>query len=457
MKFTLYHTNDIHSHFDAYAGLASYLKKHKQSEDLLLDAGDFHDFRSIMISGTSGAAGSVLLEDCAYDAISIGNNEGFSGIQALSIMAKGKAKLLSCNLLTLAKEDIPGVLSHIIVKKAGLRFLIIGISPYDGPDGDYNKFFHMDGLHIEDPLPIMQSIITSEQGNYDFCVALSHLGYNDDIQLAHQVPKLDLIIGGHSHTYMKEAIRVNQSILFTAHEYGKYLGKLELEIANKKIIAFKGSVIPNTFEPDPEILKLMQTQEKIAEDNLKQCLYTLKEPLSFDLSKENELINLLCDALALNYPCDFALINHGIVESGLDGEVSKMKLLALSPSPLNPTLVKLSGKQIKAALQHSFNKEHTLDPGRGAGFRGSHLGAIGVSAALSVTQEPFSVTFNQKPLEDEQDYLVMTSDYLQRGSGYPMLKTEEIQFYSGFIRGVLEKNLDNEDLRELAKKKRFSY
>lgn len=448
-KLHIHHTNDIHSHFDRFSSLCSYLKQVRGENDLVLDAGDFNDFRSVMISGTMGRAGKVLLKEAGYDALCIGNNEGFSGIECLEEMAADDLPLLSVNLTKLDSNPIRNVKKSIILERGGFRFFVIGVSPYFGIEGEgkYNVFFNMDGLHSHNPIPLIREELVRNKGLYDFSILLSHQGISTDERCAREIEGLDIIIGGHSHTLMDEAIMVNQTIIHHAGEYGKQIGKLSLEIEERKIVGFTGEVIENTFEEDAGINELIQEQTKIAHDKLNETLYEI-EPLDFHISKENDLINFICDALMKEERCDFSVMHHGIVNHGLSGKISRKTLLEVSPSPLNPTLMKITGQQFIDAIRLSFDEVHVLQNGRGPGFRGTHIGGLGVSANVRITKEPFEIRIDDELIDPKRVYTVMSDDYLQRGSGYPslMCPDKESKFFPGFIRDLIQRNLGDVEL-----------
>lgn len=116
MRFKILHTNDIHSNFENFAKITTKIKELKDENTLILDAGDFHDFKDIMLQGTAGAAGGKLLEEAGYDAIAIGNNEGFEGMNRIEIMTKNKnIPFLSCNIVKLDGHKIEGVKKSIII------------------------------------------------------------------------------------------------------------------------------------------------------------------------------------------------------------------------------------------------------------------------------------------------------------------------------------------------------
>jgi 2',3'-cyclic-nucleotide 2'-phosphodiesterase (5'-nucleotidase family) len=99
MKFKILHTNDIHSRFDNYAKIVTKIKELRNENTFVLDAGDFNDFMRLELQGTMGKAGAELLSLGGYDAIAIGNNEGFEGVEVAETMASsGSVNFLSCNL-----------------------------------------------------------------------------------------------------------------------------------------------------------------------------------------------------------------------------------------------------------------------------------------------------------------------------------------------------------------------
>jgi len=456
-SITIYHTNDIHSNIERFASIVTYLNANKSKDDLLLDAGDFCDFKSTMINGTQGRAGKALLGHAGYDALCIGNNEGFSGIEAVEAMGEDKVPLLSINLTKLDGTYLKNVQKSVILNKSGYRFLIIGVSPYYGIEsaGKYNVFFNMENLHVQDPIPLIKVEMETMKGLYDFVILLSHQGDYTDQRLAREIDGIDIIIGGHSHTVMNEPHKVRNTFIHQAGEYGNLIGKLELLIEEDKIIEAVGTSIPNLFTEDPETMALIKKQTEIAITNLSKTLFTI-DSLNHSLSQESELANFICDALRKEQPCDFALINHGIVNHGLSGEISKMKLLETSPSPLNPTLIKVKGKNVLEALKLSLDQDYIHRSGRGPGFRGTHIGALAFSSNVKIQSDPLKVVVDGEALDPDREYTVMANDYLQRGSGYPCLAYPDghSTYFSGYIRDLLERNLHDDTLIVSAKQSR---
>ena len=127
---SVFHTNDMHSSFDDFCGIVTGLRQNVGTDVLILDAGDFCDMKSTMISGSEGIGGIHLLQYAGYDAMAVGNNEFFAGIEVLQHMGEQGLPLLSCNLFHMDGTRIEGILPAVIVNRGSLRYLIIGVSPF---------------------------------------------------------------------------------------------------------------------------------------------------------------------------------------------------------------------------------------------------------------------------------------------------------------------------------------
>jgi 2',3'-cyclic-nucleotide 2'-phosphodiesterase (5'-nucleotidase family) len=213
-------------------------------------------------------------------------------------------------------------------------------------------------------------------------------------------------------------------------------------------------------------MKLIKKYSRQADRNLSLKLYATDKSLGHSLTEENSIGNLLADALKEMMKTELGLINSGVLNGGVKkGIVTKKILHALCPSPLNPTSIEIKGIDIYDALRASLSKEHQLSDGRGAGFRGQHLGNIQVSGNVRVRLRKNSeggldiksVTVDGELLDFERWYTVATSDYLQRGSGYHTLAHNRNEKYRvEFLRVVLEEYLPKKSFVESAFTRRFT-
>ncbi|WP_315118146.1 bifunctional UDP-sugar hydrolase/5'-nucleotidase [uncultured Clostridium sp.] len=448
MKIRILHTNDIHSRFENFAKIVSKIRELKDENTLILDAGDFNDFMRMELQGTRGKAGCSLLSVAEYDAIAVGNNEGFAGLEALETMTSAKIiPFLSCNLYKDNMNKIKGLKRSIIIKRGGVKFLIIGITP------PYNEFFSLLNMYASDPTEEINNELKENKGKYDICILLSHSGLENDLLLAKKVKGIDIIIGGHSHTLMENAKVINGTIIHQSGNYGEYLGLLDIEINDGKIMSFSEENLEvEDITPDSEIIKELSKQKEIAVEVLSQPLYKLERHIWHDVVEENPMTNLIADALRDVIPCNLSIINSGIVSGGIrKGDVSNKKLLEIGPSPLNPTYMEIKGKYIREALELSLKAEVCLQDGKGAGFRGRYLGRLHVSNATIEHdgKNILRVKLENGELEEEKMYKVATSDYLQRGTGYPSLANNKNERYNPeYIRDILRDYLSRKEFVE---------
>ncbi len=365
MKIRILHTNDVHSRFENFAKLTSKIKELKDENTLVLDAGDFNDFMRLELQGTNGRAGCSLLNIAGYDAIAIGNNEGFAGVEILETMSSTELiPFVSCNIYREDMTQIKEVKRSIIVNRGGLKYLIIGATP------PFNDFFSLMGMYTSNPIEEIKLELEKNRGKYDICIRLSHSGIREDLEMAEKINGIDIIIGGHSHTLMDNAKVVNGTIIHQSGCYGEYLGILDIEFEDGRIVNFSEENIKvEAIQADNEIVEEILKQKQIAIEVLSQPLYKVDYHIWHDVVEENPITNLLADALMTVIPCDFSIINSGIISGGIrKGHVSSKKLLEISPSPLNPTYIEIKGKYIKEALKLSLQADVCLQDGKGSGY-----------------------------------------------------------------------------------------
>jgi len=459
MKISIFYTNDIHCEYEPLAGLATYIFENMTANDLLFDGGDFCDLKSLLIQGTDGLAAIDIMKMMKYDAMVVGNNEIDLEHDKLSNLANHDFPILSCNITANDGSKIDHIIPSLIIEKANIRFLVIGVSPYYSINltpNKYNTFFAMGNITTLEPVELIRQEIAKNQTKYDICILLSHSGFKAEEYILNQIPEIDLCLGGHSHTKVEELMRINKSYYLQTGKYAEGIGRIDLKISDRKIINISGKCLNNDFPLNLALINLLKSEEEIAIKAMDRPLYTIK-PLAWNPYRESELINFICDALYFEYDCDFTMMHAGIVNSAIEGDISKLRLLKLSPSKLNPTRITLFGKQIIEAVKLSFDEQVIKQAGKGAGFRGDVLGTLGFSHNVKINAHTYEVFINDKKVENELRYVCVTDDYLQRGTGYHCLKVadQDAYFYHGFIRDLLERELNNPDCWKTCQLKRI--
>jgi len=223
---TILHTNDVHSHIDPFpasdtrnanmggaarrATLISSIRQ-ENPNTLLLDAGD-------MFQGTpyfnyyGGELEFKLMSLMGYDAATIGNHDFDNGIDGLfKQLPHAKFDLLSANYDFKNTVMDTHVKPYKIFMKDGIKIGVFGLGIE--LEGLVDNRMYKETKYI-DPITIAQdtSRILKEEEHCDLVICLSHLGYNysknpdkiSDLKLASLTKGIDLIIGGHTHTFLKK-------------------------------------------------------------------------------------------------------------------------------------------------------------------------------------------------------------------------------------------------------------
>lgn len=454
MNIVIYHSNDFHSDFNNLKKVNSYLRKNKTKNDLYFDSGDYTDLSSIIVEADGGKSAMKLMVDSQLDAMAIGNNEIDLGCCALEKLTESGIPLISTNLRNLNNASVQGVLSSKIFIRAGKRLLVLGLSPYYSKDllhEAYDLFFMMGGLRTHEPIELLKEEIEKQKEKYDYCILLSHSGLGIDQMILEAVSEIDLCLGGHTHDI--ETYRG-----YSQSGKGEKLGKITLEVIEGQLVEVENIQLDLKESNDLQFDKLYSEIEKSTDRILSKPLSYIRE-LPFTAFKQSELINFICDALMKesHYECDLAIMHAGIAEKALVHPISRKSLIETFPSKLNPTKYKINGKELREAIHLSFDDENIRRSGKGAGFRGSVLGTLGFSRNVKIIEESRVITIDGQLLEDDKSYLIITDDYLQRGSGYPSLKVADSEaiFEPGFIRDLVEKYLMDEELFKFSKEIRI--
>ena len=253
-KITVLHTNDVHSHIDPFpkndplnpsgggviarANLINQVKK-DNPHTLVLDAGD-------VFQGTpyfnffGGELELKLMSKMGYNASTLGNHEFDNGMEKLSkVLKHANFSFLNSNY-TLKNTPLENkIKSHEIFKINGIKIGVFGLGIE--LEGLVEKKLYK-GIKYLNPIEISKDISDDLKYNHncDLIICLSHLGFSYskdknimcDLILAKQTKNIDLIIGGHTHTFLDETVKVknleNKDVIINQVGcFGINLGKID--------------------------------------------------------------------------------------------------------------------------------------------------------------------------------------------------------------------------------------
>jgi len=266
-KITILHTNDVHSHIDPFgaddgrnankggvarrATLVENIRK-ENPNTLLLDAGD-------IFQGTPYYGGELefkLMSMLKYDFATIGNHDFDNGIEGLyAQLPHADFEFVSANYDFSNTIMDTHVKPYKIIVKDGIKIGIFGLGVQ--LEGLVDKNMYKETVY-NDPITTAQDMsrILKEEKKCDLVICLSHIGYHysnapervSDLKLAKATKDIDLIIGGHTHTFLPkptiEKNSVNNNVLINQVGcYGLYLGKIDFYFEPGKAVKADGTSI----------------------------------------------------------------------------------------------------------------------------------------------------------------------------------------------------------------------
>lgn len=261
-KITILHTNDVHSHIDPFpadhpknanmggaarrAALIESIRK-EEPNVLLLDAGDIFQ-GTPYFNYYGGELEFKLMSMMQYDLATMGNHDFDNGIDGFyAQLPHAKFEFVSANY------DFKNTILNEIVKpfkifeKDGIKIGIFGLGVE--LDGLVDKKLYKETVY-NNPIEVAQDMsrILKHDKKCDLVICLSHLGFSyknepykvSDLELAKKTKDIDLIIGGHTHTFLDKPVVEKNSdnkdvVINQVGCYGINLGRIDFYLSNDKV------------------------------------------------------------------------------------------------------------------------------------------------------------------------------------------------------------------------------
>ena len=416
---TILFTHDLHSHllpstkegggeYGGYARLMTVIQEQKElyPDAILVDGGDFSMGSLFQTAYATSAIELRMMGAMGYDATTFGNHEydylpsGFASMLNVAANCGDPVPaILEANYLPPEEGEEGytadsqavwdafvnyGVEDYMILERGGIYYVIFGIMGFDSDDCAPNS-----GMILDDPAETAQRVVdqataecVEKYGVEPLVVCLSHSGTEnregEDVELAKAVDGIHLIVSGHTHTLLEEPIQVEDTYIVSAHEYGKYLGVVQMayqKSGEATLTSYNLIPIDETVPEDPETVALVETFKTDVEEN-----YLSAYELSFDqvlttnsyafdnveavyaTPHESTLGNVFSDAYkwaveqATGEPVDMALTASGVIRESIPvGAVTVSDIFNAASLGVGTegelVEVYLTGKDLKNALE----------------------------------------------------------------------------------------------------------
>ncbi len=441
-------TNDTHSNIDfdengrggilpRKAIIDSVRKAEKNV--ILVDAGD-------MVQGTlyfkyfRGDVEYPIFNMMDYDIRILGNHEFDNGLDELAAHWKDvKGNRLSANY-DFTGTPAEGLFKPYVIKKVGKKKIgFIGINV--DPESLISKE-NYEGMKYSDAIAVANKTAAylRNKEKCDLVVAVTHIGYEsipgkaNDKDLARQSRDIDIIIGGHSHTFVdpstpeKTPYRIENAagkpVLVTqTGKYGRNVGYIKIDLDNIKKHQFDYKYIPVTdrFSPDAYDKNienfLAPYRQKVDSVNNNVIGWSLQDMVNNDRNgayanwtadfgywKGNQIADSI-RATGKDFPSvDMAMMNVGGIRQVMNkGAVTEGQILSTFPFSNSLTIIEIKGKDIIEALKV-------------AALKGGEAISENVRVVTDGNGALEHVTINGCMMEPEKLYKVCTIDYVAQGN-----------------------------------------
>ncbi|HAM81828.1 bifunctional metallophosphatase/5'-nucleotidase [Ornithinibacillus bavariensis] len=456
-KIYLYYTNDLHSNFAQWPKVAEFMKtskeKRQRNDDSywLFDIGDHVDRVHPIAEGLMGKGNIDLLNEIGYDAVTIGNNEGitFAHEDLFHLYDEANFQVVCANLQSLDNVLPPWLKSTIQVQtKQGVKIGVIGLT------APFNDYYELLGWHVADPYEVLEKQIKTLTGSVDIIVLMSHLGINEDEEIARRFPEIDVIIGGHTHHLLRTGEQVNQAIITAAGKHCYFAGEVILtwdHQGNKLINMEAFATDISNYPENHETKALLKNLQHAANEKLNKTIITIEEPIRIGWYENTPIMEQLVEKILRETGAECAMFNAGLLLDHFPtGEITLGDIHRICPHPINPCIVELTGAELLEVVRASLTDEFMNFELKGFGFRGKVLGKM-VFAGIEVQTDYHpngkeyvdEIYYKGEPISLDKTYQVVTADSFTFGRLLPEVAKSEKKTYilPTFIRDYLADTL----------------
>ncbi len=387
---------------------------------LLLDGGD-QFLGSLFFTHHDGLAEARMQRLWGVQAMVAGNHEFDLGPAGLArYLDAVEFPVLGANVEATAEPLLAGKLRPTASFRSGAaRLVVAGLVTPDTPT------LSSPGPHLRftDPVEAAnRAVWEARREGPATVVVLSHLGAAADRRLAREVPGLDVILGGHSHTLLAPPEVVpgpdRPVLVAQAGAFGRWLGRLDLELDDAgRVVGHSGGTRELTpdLPEDAEAAALVAELAAPLEAIRRRPAFTLPAALPTDgcTRAPCALGEAVAEAMRQAMRAEIGWQNAGGLRAGLpEGAVSWGDVLTTLPFSNTAVRVTLRGHAVLEALEHGLSR-------RGGGFPQLSGLRYAADGARLLRAEVRDASGEWRALDPARAYTVATNDFLRRGGdGY---------------------------------------
>ncbi len=413
-KLTILHSNDMHGDFlveqvdEKLVGgvslLSGYVSKVRREEKNVLYAIAGDMFRgSVIDSEYKGTSTIGIMNLLGPDVATIGNHEVDYGLSHLLFLEKcANFPIINANFHIKSNNKRlfqPYYIAHV----DGMKILFIGIITQDVLAQTKSDELIGSFVDIGEAAREVGNICNAYNAiDIDFTVLLTHIGFEEDKKLAAMLDPawgVDVIIGGHSHTFLTEPAKVNDIYIVQAGTGTDQIGRFDIMVDTDRnaIDSFTWQVVPidDTHCPrDEEMEKFILHYQQATSEKYDRIVTRFADKLEHPArNQETALGDLIADIMRDSLGIDLMLMGSGAIRSYSMGPVVHYAdLVECLPYDDAVYMLHVTGTQLERMLRHILRED---------AFHGDHTEFYQFSHGMRIVWERGAQRFRELTLDGE--------------------------------------------------------
>ncbi|QQO09902.1 bifunctional metallophosphatase/5'-nucleotidase [Breznakiella homolactica] len=261
------------------------------------------NWERLPIYGYRGILDIQILNMLGLNAATLGNHEFDYGLAWIHrLFGKASFDIISANVIPAPVPETGEYTRHPLYKPyavytAGdLKIGVTGLTT--------DEYLQSSQVRIADPVESVRPIAAEIKKDCDLMVVISHLGVEKDRELAQQVPEIDVILGGHDHILLEQALTIGRTSITQTRSYGEFLGRLDIRYDGRTVADIQYSLVPldSSVPEDPEIHAWLLS---------KRIVGTLNRPIEASNCGQSSMGEFAAALVHRAFPCDAVILKSG--------------------------------------------------------------------------------------------------------------------------------------------------
>lgn len=322
--------NDMHATIEAFpklAAIADSLRKLYPSL-LVLSAGDNRTGNPLNdMYEVSSYPMVSLMNQVGFNATAVGNHE-FDVKSLAPLMGYSNFSYICANMFPSPETGL-NIVPTKVFDVNGVKVGIIGVIQVNSMGRPDTHPENVEGIRFTQP----ENVVGQYQAlskNWDVKILLSHIGYQEDLEMAERFPWFDLIIGGHSHTQLTAEEPLHNGVLITQNKNRlPMVTHISLTLEKGKVTQKKAEYIEVKKFPNENKLVAAMVDHFSDDPFFKRVVAQAEEPFKI----KDQMTYMLCDALLTEGQGDICIMNNGgtRIDSLSAGDITVHDILAMDP------------------------------------------------------------------------------------------------------------------------------